>query len=121
MTLAENHSLTDSLQMTQMLDMNDRYRTDHDRRIFSSLPIPPWLDAAGGSEVLDPDPRFIAPSLFSHNLRVDPRIHNILRSQDLADRIMEQYCTYISELFFPTSYHNSSRKTLSERGILLLP
>lgn len=84
-----------------MLDINNLYRTDHDRQVFNSLPSPPWLDAAGGPKA---DPDFIAPSLFSHNLRVNQHIHKILRSQELADRIMEHYCTYISELFFLISH-----------------
>lgn len=78
-------------EVTQMLDKNDLCRTDYDRQVFNSLPKPHWLDAAAGSQVLDPDPAFIAPSLFSHTLQANQYIHNILRSQDLADKIMRHY------------------------------
>lgn len=75
-----------------MLDKNDLHRTDNDRKVFNSLPRPRWLDAAAGPKVLDPDPDFIAPSLFSHTLQVNQDIHKFLCSLNLADRIMENYC-----------------------------
>lgn len=74
-----------------MLDMNDRCRSDHDRRVFDKIPKPHWLDAATGPKVLDPDPDFIAPSLFSHTLQSDQHIYKLLHSQYLADRIMKHY------------------------------
>lgn len=77
--------------MTQMLDRNDLHRSEYDRQVFDSLPRPRWLDAAAGLKALDPDPDYIAPSLFSHTLQVTQHIHKVLRSQDLANRIMEQY------------------------------
>lgn len=78
-------------ELTQMLDKNDLHRTDNDRKVFNSLPRPRWLDAAAGPKVLDPDPDFIAPSLFSHTLQVNQDIHKFLCSLNLADRIMENY------------------------------
>ena len=74
-----------------MLDKNDFQRSDHDREVFKSLPQPDWLDAATGPKVLDPDPDYIAPSLFSQTLNVNQPIHRIFQSQNLADRIMEHY------------------------------
>lgn len=74
-----------------MLDKNDLCRTDYDREVFNSLPKPHWLDAAAGSKVLDPDPAFIAPSLFSHTLRANQDVRQILGSQELADRIIKHY------------------------------
>ena len=74
-----------------MLDTNDLQRSDDDRQVFKSLPKPSWLDAATGPKVLDPDPDFIAPSLFSHTLNVNQPIHRIFQSQNLADRIMGHY------------------------------
>lgn len=74
-----------------MLDINDLFRTDYDREVFNRLPKPSWFDAAAGPKVLDPDPAFIAPSLFSYTLQVNQHAHKILRSQHLADRIMNYY------------------------------
>ena len=74
-----------------MLDINDFQRSDHDRQEFQSLPKPSWLDAATGPKVLDPDPDYITPSLFSHNLNANQPIHKIFQSQILADRIMAHY------------------------------
>ena len=74
-----------------MLDQQDLRRSEYDRQLFSSLPKPNWLDAAARPEVLDSDPDYIAPSLFSYTLQVDQPIHKLLRSRDLADVIMEQY------------------------------
>ena len=75
----------------QMLDNNDLRRSEHDRKVFNSLPRPRWLDAAAGPKTLDPDLDYIAPSLFSHTLQVNQNTHSGLRSKKLADRIMEQY------------------------------
>lgn len=74
-----------------MLDKNDLDRIDHVRQVFDKLPKPHWLVAATGPKVLDPDPEFIAPSLFSHTLQPNQHIHKLLHSQNLADRIMEHY------------------------------
>ncbi|CAD6573709.1 MAG: hypothetical protein ASARMPREDX12_006213 [Alectoria sarmentosa] len=74
-----------------MLDKNDLSRSDYDRQMFDKLPRPRWLNAAAGPKVLDPDPTYIAPSLFSHGLQVNQSIHEVLPSQDFADRIMEHY------------------------------
>ena len=74
-----------------MLDTNDFQRSDHDRQVFNSLPKPLWLDAATGPKVLDPDPDYIAPSLFSHTLNVNQPVHKMFQSQNLADRIMRHY------------------------------
>ena len=85
-----------------MLDMNDLHRTDYDRQVFDRLPKPHWLDAAAGPKVLDPDPDFIAPSLFSHTLQANHHIYKLLHSRDLADRIMEHYwvrCFLLFEAF----------------------
>ncbi len=88
---AETYSNTDSLQLTQMLDQENLHRSEYDRQVFKSLPRPQWLDAAAGHKVLEPNPDYIAPSLFSHNLQVNQYIHKLLRSRDLADKIMETY------------------------------
>ena len=77
--------------MTQMLNNNDRYRWKNDREVFDNLPRPRWLDAASGPKTHDPDPDYIAPSLFSHTLQVTQSIYRGLRSKEIADRIMEQY------------------------------
>ena len=74
-----------------MLDKNEHERTDRDRKAFNSLPRPHWYDAATRSKFLDPDPDYIAPSLFSHNLHINQHSHNALRSQGFADRIMQNY------------------------------
>lgn len=77
-----------------MLDKNDLNRTDYERQVFEKLPKPHWLDAATGPKVLDPDPAFIAPSLFSHTtntLQENQHIHKLLHSRNLADRIMDHY------------------------------
>ena len=77
--------------MTQMLDEHDLHRSENDRKEFDGLPRPHWLDAAARPKTLDPDPDYIAPSLFSHTLLVTQNIYRGLRSKENADRIMEQY------------------------------
>ena len=77
--------------MSQMLDVNDVQRSDYERQEFHNLPRPHWLDAAVGPKVLDPGPDYIAPSLFSHTAHVNQPIPKMLRSKDLADRIMKHY------------------------------
>ena len=77
--------------MTQMLDRNDLQRSKHDRQVFNNLPRPRWLDPAAGPKTLDPDPDYIAPSLFSHTLQVTQNIYKGLRSKEIADTIMAQY------------------------------
>ena len=74
-----------------MLEKNDLNRTDYERRVFEKLPKPHWLDAATGPKALDPDPNFIAPSLFSHTLQANQHVHKLLHSRNLADKIMEHY------------------------------
>ena len=78
-----------------MLNQYDLSRSDHDRKVFSSLPKPDWLDAAAGSKVLDPHPDYIAPSLFSLTIQVDQHVHKLLLCRDLADKIMESYWKYV--------------------------
>ena len=77
--------------MTQMLDINDLHRSKHDRKVFNSLPRPHWLDAAAGPKIPDPHPDYIAPSLFSHTLKVTQKSYRGLHSKEIADKIMEQY------------------------------
>ena len=79
-----------------MLDTNDLKRSDHERQEFNRLSRPKWLDAATGPKALDPDPDYIAPSLFSHTLNVNQPVHKIFESQDLADKIMGHYWVSIS-------------------------
>ena len=69
----------------------DLYVSEYDRKVFDSLPRPHWFDAAAGPKVLDPDPDYIAPSLFSHTLHVNQHIPKFLRSKELADKIMDNY------------------------------
>ena len=74
-----------------MLEQEDLHVSEYDRQVFDSLPRPHWLDAAAGPKILDPDPDYIAPSLFSHTMQVNQNIHKFLRSQELADKIMDNY------------------------------
>lgn len=104
-----------------MLDKNDLSRSDYDRQVFDRLPRPRWLDAAAGPKVLDPDPTYIAPSLFSHGLQVNQSIREVLPSQDFADRIMEHYwvSTFRGDCFL-VSTNTGVERPCFESWILLL-